>query len=37
MKISKYTEACILCGLGIVFYPFIRLWFIIMECFQKEK
>ena len=29
MRISKTTEARILCALAIVFYPFIRLYYLI--------
>lgn len=37
MKISKYIEARILCGLAIVCYPFIRLFEIIEQKICKEN
>jgi hypothetical protein len=37
MKISKTAEARVLCGLSVIFYPFIRLWFIIKEHFKRRK
>lgn len=31
MKISKETEAWILCVLSIIVYPFVRLWFFFVD------
>ena len=37
MRISKTTEAYILCTLAVMVYPFVRLFYIIKEQSLKKK